>query len=55
MEKFQDFFHAVYNTGVLDRKTKHLVALGHPWRPPAIPERITALQLQGRRGRPRRN
>lgn len=28
MEKFQDFFHAVYNTGVLDRKTKHLVALG---------------------------
>jgi SAM-dependent methyltransferase len=28
MEKFQDFFHTVYNTGVLDRKTKHLVALG---------------------------
>ena len=28
MGKFQDFFHAVFNTGVLDRKTKHLVALG---------------------------
>ncbi len=28
MEKFQDFFHSVYNTGVLDRKTKHLVAPG---------------------------
>lgn len=28
MEKFQAFFHSVYNTGVLDRKTKHLVALG---------------------------
>ncbi|HLN90943.1 MAG TPA: class I SAM-dependent methyltransferase [Patescibacteria group bacterium] len=28
MGKFQDFFHSVFNTGVLDRKTKHLVALG---------------------------
>jgi SAM-dependent methyltransferase len=28
MGKFQDFFHAVFNTGVLDKKTKHLVALG---------------------------
>ncbi len=28
MSKFEDFFHAAYNTGVLDRKTKHLVALG---------------------------
>jgi SAM-dependent methyltransferase len=28
MEKFQDFFHSVFNTGVLDKKTKHLVALG---------------------------
>ncbi len=28
MAKFEDFFHAVYHTGVLDRKTKHLVALG---------------------------
>jgi SAM-dependent methyltransferase len=28
MGKFQDFFHAVFNTGVLDNKTKHLVALG---------------------------
>jgi len=28
MGKFQDFFHAVFNTGVLGKKTKHLVALG---------------------------
>lgn len=28
MTKFEDFFHAVFNTGVLDKKTKHLVALG---------------------------
>ena len=28
MGKFQDIFHAVFNTGVLDKKTKHLVALG---------------------------
>ncbi len=28
MGKFQDFFHAVFNTGVLDKKTRHLVALG---------------------------
>lgn len=28
MGKFEDFFHAVYHTGVLDKKTKHLVALG---------------------------
>lgn len=28
MEKFQDFFDSVYQTGALDRKTKHLVALG---------------------------
>lgn len=28
MGKFQDFFHAVFNTGVLDKKSKHLVALG---------------------------
>jgi SAM-dependent methyltransferase len=28
MGKFQDFFHAVFNIGVLDKKTKHLVALG---------------------------
>jgi SAM-dependent methyltransferase len=28
MEKFQEFFDATYNSGVLDRKTKHLVALG---------------------------
>ncbi len=28
MGKFEDFFHAAYHTGVLDKKTKHLVALG---------------------------
>lgn len=27
MEKYEDFFHTVYHTGVLDGKTKHLAAL----------------------------
>jgi alkylhydroperoxidase/carboxymuconolactone decarboxylase family protein YurZ len=28
MAKFQEFFDATYAAGVLDRKTKHLIALG---------------------------
>lgn len=27
MGKYEDFFHTVYNTGILDKKTKHLAAL----------------------------
>ena len=28
LEKYQAFFDAVYTEGALDRKTKHLIALG---------------------------
>ena len=28
LEKYQEFFDAVYSEGALDRKTKHLIALG---------------------------
>nr|WP_157212074.1 carboxymuconolactone decarboxylase family protein [Desulfomonile tiedjei] len=28
LDKYQEFFEAAYSEGALDRKTKHLIALG---------------------------
>jgi len=47
LSKYQEFFNAAYVEGTIDRKTKHLIALGPLLLPDATPERGTALQLQG--------